>query len=346
MSKELKKIGHNIELNGIVIHQVFKDANVRNVSFKQAKSVINIDEKEKVFIGKLNRAYYKKSNPVYGIFAGVEPKFKEYLDEYLSGVDFFEFSIKATLYYKSILEKTINATGGYLIFSDFVNTDTGHRYMLILTINNKDGYVVSESDLTLLDIKNLDLSKVDIACMINLSKWKEIEEGNDVESKTYLSFVRGIKDISYYFMSFIDCDNKTTSSESTRNLVKAFDAYSNEKQYDRETKLRIRNQIYEYCDDCIKSKTEIQLSSISSLLDIDNPNDFQEFASDEKYQVSAIIKGDRTQLKKMRYVIYKSDKYRLEFDSNLLGKEIVYNKQKNELTFKKLPEELVRQIPS
>jgi nucleoid-associated protein YejK len=44
--------------------------------------------------------------------------------------------------------------------------------------------------------------------------------------------------------------------------------------------------------------------------------------------------------------MYKSDKYRLEFDSNLLGKEIVYNKQKNELTFKKLPEELVRQIPS
>ncbi|MEO8149992.1 MAG: nucleoid-associated protein [Bacteroidia bacterium] len=345
MSKEFKKIGSNIDLKGIVIHQVFKDAQDRNVSFKLAKSEIVIGEKEKLFIGKLTKAYYKKSNPVYGIFAGLETQFKSYLNEYLSHKKFFDFTVKATEYYKKILESTISATGGFLIFSDFMNSDTGCRYMLILTINNKDGYVVSESKLTLEDIKNLDLSKVDIACLINLTKWKEIEEGTDTESKTYLSFVRGMKNISYYFMSFIDCDNKTTSTESTKNLIKAFDAYSVEKKYPRETKINYQNQIYGYCDDCMKAKTEIHLSAISTLLDIDNPNDFEEFAADEKYAVSATIKGDRSQLKRIKYIIYKDEKYRLEFDSNLLGTDVIYNKQKKELTFKRLPDELINQIP-
>ena len=345
MTKDIKKIGSNIDLKGIIIHQVFKDAQDRNVNLKLADSSIVIGEKENLFISKLNKTYYKKSNPVYGIFGGVDTQFRTYLEEYLTNNNFLDFTTKSTEYYKRILEDTISATGGFLIFADFVNNDTANRYMLILTINNKDGYVVSESELTLEDIKNLDLSKVDIACIINLTKWKEIEEGTDTESKTYLSFVRGIKNISYYFMSFIDCDNKTTSTESTKNMINAFEAYSTEKKFPRETKINYKNQIYEYCDDCMKSKKEIHLSAISALLDFDSPGDFEEFAADEKYAVSATIKGDRSQLRRIKYVMYKSEGYRLEFDTSLLGTDVIYNKEKKELTFKRLPEELTNQIP-
>ena len=218
---ELKRFGSNLELNGIVIHQLNKIAGDRNVGFKKAKSLLTVKDKEKVFIGKLNESYHKKSNPTYGIFAGSNPNFKNTLEDYLVTDQFYDFSVSAATQYKSILENTISATGGFLIFTDFMNTDNKNRYMLILTINNKDGYVVSETDLTLQDIKNLDLSKVDIACMINLTRWKEIEDGTDTESKTYLSFVKGNKSVSYYFMSFIDCDNKTTNTESTKRLTKA-----------------------------------------------------------------------------------------------------------------------------
>jgi nucleoid-associated protein YejK len=96
----------------------------------------------------------------------------------------------------------------------------------------------------------------------------------------------------------------------------------------------------------MRTKKEIHLSSISALLDLDNPSDFEKFAADEKYSVSATIKGDRTQLRRIKYIMYKSDKYRLEFDSNLLSTgEVVFNRKKNELTFKKLPDDLISQIP-
>jgi len=343
---EFKKFGSNLDIKGMVIHQLHKNANDRNVGLKKAPKVLNIGEKEQIFIGKLNESYHKKSNPTYGIFAGSDPNFKNTLEEYISKGQFYDFSVKAAEKYKTTLENTISATGGFLIFTDFINTDSKNRYMLVLTINNKDGYVVSETDLTLQDIKNLDISKVDIACMINLTRWKEIETGTDPESKTYLSFVKGNKKVSYYFLTFIDCDNKTTNTESSKRLVKAIDAYSNEKGHERKEKIRLKNLISDYCMDCMRQKKDIQLSAISALLDPDNTEDFLEFAASEHYGVSETIKGDKAQLRRIKYIMYKDEKYTVEFDAGLLGKDVIYNRQKNELTFKRVPEALVDQIPS
>ncbi|MGF7079604.1 nucleoid-associated protein [Mucilaginibacter sp. UYCu711] len=343
---EFKKFGSNLDVKGMVIHQLNKNAGDRNVGFKKATQVLNVGEKEKVFIGKLNDSYHKKSNPTYGIFAGINPDFKETLESYLSADHFYDFSVSAAEKYKVTLANTISSTGGFLIFTDFINTDTKNRYMLVLTINNKDGYVVSEADLTLQDIKNLDLGQVDVACMINLTRWKDIEAGADTDSKTYLSFVKGNKKVSYYFLTFIDCDNKTTSTESSKRLVNAIEAYATTKGYDRQSKIRLKNQIHDYCTDCMTKKKDIQLSAISALVDPDNINEFQEFAAGEEYGVSETIKGDKAQLKRIKYIMYKDDRYSVEFDAGLLGTDVIYNKEKNELTFKKVPEGLIKQLPS
>lgn len=345
MAKELKRIGSNIDLKGIIIHQVVKESGERIVVMKKANELLKMEEKEKLFIGRINKAYYQKSGPVYGIFANEKPKFKDLLKVYREENDFYSFSVKALEYYKSVLQETPAATGGFVIFCHFINTDNDNEYMLILTINNKDGYVVRETDLTIEDIKNLDLSKVDVACMINLTKWENIELELDKESKTYLSFVKGNKKVSYYFMSFIDCDNKTTSAISTQRLTNALDAYCDVKNYDRETKIRKRNEIFLYCEECINDKKEIQLTTISALLDAENPVDFEEFAADEKYSVSSIISGDKTKLKKMKFVLYKDKKLTVEFDLKLLGREVIYNQQRRELLIKNLPQELIDQIP-
>lgn len=341
----LRKIGSNLNVKGMVIHQLNKSAGNRSVIFKKARRVLNIQQKEKLFLGQLNESYRKKSNPTYGIFGDTNPNFKNLVSEYLNTDKFYNFSVDAAKEYKRKLENTISATGGFLIFTDFINTDNSNRYLLILTTKNKDGFVVSEDDLTLKDIKNLDLSKVDVACMINLTVWLNVESGIDVESQTYLSFVKGNKNISYYFMSFIDCDNKTTSTESSRRLKKAIDSYATDKGYERKDKIRIKNIAFDHCISCLKEKKEIKLSALSALIDPDNPTDFLEFASSEEYGVSETIRGNKRELQRIKYIKYDDEKYKIEFDSNLLGKEVVFNKNKNELTFKNIPTELANQIP-
>jgi|JI10StandDraft_1071094.scaffolds.fasta_scaffold03512_15 nucleoid-associated protein len=346
MSKEIRKIGSNIDLKGLVIHQVVKNSGIRQATIKHAKQLLRIEEKEKVFIAKIYKSYFDNSKPYYGIFANENPKFKDQLSSYLSYPDFYSFSKSATEHYKQVIGNSPPATGGFLIFAHFTNTDKNFDYMLVMTTTNKDGFVVSETDLTIQDIKNLDLSKIDVACIINLTKWINIENKQDLDSSTYLSFAKGNKDISYYFMSFIDCDNKTTKTESTNRLIRAIDSYCTDRGYEREDKIRKRNEIYSYCLGSLESKKEIQLSAISSLMNVEDPHDFEKYAADEKFGVSAIINGDKAKLRPMKFVTYKDKSMTVEFDAGLIkdGK-VVYSPQKKQLTFKDVPDKLASQIP-
>jgi len=343
MAKKLKEIGHNITLKGFVIHQVIKIAGERTTTLKEAETLIKTTKKEKQFVGRINKAYSQKS-PIYGIFGEVDPTFKNLLGEYVADNDFLSFSSKAVAHYEHVLSTSAPATGGFVIFTHYLNSENNNDYILVLTINNKDGYMVSETDLTIKDIKNIDLSKVDVACQINITKWQKIESELDKDSKTYLSFAKGIKDVSYYFMSFIDCADKTTNTESTKRLIVAFNGYCKKKGYSHKDTLKKRNEVFEYCDNCMKDKKEISLSTISAILTPDNPSEFEEFASDEEYGVNPIISGDKTQLKKLRYIYYKDNDITVGFDNNLLGKDIFYDSNKKQLTFKNLPSNLIKEL--
>ena len=342
---ELKKKGHDINIKGLIIHQVIKEAHTIGCNLKKAKQIIHPTEREKLFVANIKEAYYKKSNPTYGIFGEDDKSFQNLLSKYYvdKKIDFFTFSIEATELYKKKIKDISPATGGHLVFVHFSNTTEKQEFMLVMTINNKNGFVIDDN-LHIKDIKSLDLNKIDVACLINITKWNNITKGIDKESKTYLSFVRGNKDVSNYFMSYIDCNDNKTSSESTKRLVKAVESYCVKIGLDRDTAILRKNEIYDYCLDCINSKKEIQLSAISALFDNENPNGFKEYAAQEENGVSEIISGDRTRLKKMKYTFYKGKDLTIIFDNQQLDKTIFYNKAKKQLTFKELPEELINQL--
>lgn len=340
------KKNQNLEVKNFVIHQLLKDAGTRAVKSKQAPKLITIGEKEKTFLYNLDKSYHKKSNPIYGIFANEKPHFKNELINYSeNGLSFYDFSVSVMNHYKEILQNTPAATGGYLILCEYANKLTSKDLLLVLMINNKEGYVVNEVSLTLEDIKNLDLSKVDVACLINLTEWENIENNIETDRQTYLSFVKGMKQVSYYFMSFLDVDNKRTSSESTNSLIIAFDKYSEHKNWDRNTKIKKRNEVFTYCHKCMTLKNEILLSTISTILDPDNPEDFEDFSTEDGFKVSAVISGDRSKMKVFKFLSYSDEKLKIEFDSSLLVNETIHLDEKTKkLTIKNLPQDLIDKI--
>lgn len=343
-----KKRKESLVIKNFVIHQLLKDAGNRVVKPKVAKNLISITDKEQTFLANLDQSYHKKSNPIYGIFANENPEFKNNLVSYSEKeFTFYDFSISVMNHYKKVLEDTIAATGGYMILCEYNNKITSKDLLLVLMINNKDGYVVNEDNLTLENIKNLDLSKVDVACLINLTEWKNIEEELETDRQTYLSFVKGMKKVSYYFMTFVDVNNKKTSTESTNNLIKVFDEYSLYKEWDRDTKIKKRNEIFEYSQDCMNKKKEILLSRISNILDPDNPEDFQDFATEDGRKVSSVISGDRSRMKVFKYLTYSDEEFKIEFDSSLLLSERIHlNETTKKLTIKNIPQELIEKIKS
>ena len=341
---KFEKKGHDINVKGIVIHQIIKDAHTTLCNLKLAKQEIAPTDREKLFVANIKDSYYKKSNPTYGIFCDNDTAFRKALDSYVHGKSsFFDFSVTASKHYKLVISKSSPATGGHIIFVHFTNSSENQEYMLVMTTNNKDGFFIAD-DLSIKDVKNLDLSKIDVACLINITKWNNIINGNDTESKTYLSFVKGNKNISQYFMSFIDCNDNTTSTESTKRLIKAIEGYCKKEDYDREETIRKKNLVFQYCSDCIKQRKEIRLDAISALFDNENPNSFMEYAASEQNGVSEIISGDSKLLRKIKYVSYKSDDLTIIFDNDKLEKTVFYDKNKKQLTFKDLPEDLIIEL--
>lgn len=246
-------------------------------------------------------------------------------------------------HYKETLEDTIAATGGYMILCEY--TKLKKDLLLVLMINNKEGFVINETDLSLGNIRNLELHKVDIACSINLTDWKAIENKDPTDRKTYLSFVKGLKDISLYFMKFIDVDNKNTSIESTNRLLKAIDEFAKKEGWNTKIKIQRKDAVCSYCLDRMNEKREILLSDISAIMDPDNPEKFQDLATEDEFGVSSVISGNRSKLRQLGRIAYKDDHLRLEFDTELfLDKTIIYDEKANKLTIRNIPDLLKQQI--
>jgi nucleoid-associated protein YejK len=347
MAKQIEKLGYNIEVQGFVIHKINKIAGERKATLKLANSVILPTAKERRFIKVTSDAYYKKSAPTYGIFEDSDAnKFQKELIAYKSKrCDFLSFSHNCMEYYKDIISDVAPATGGFMVFAHYTNTEKKAEYMLILSINNKDGYVFNENNLTLEDTKNIELNKIDLACQINLSKWNNFTNKSDPEVKTYLSLIKGSKDLSAYFMKFIGNANKTTSTESSKRLVNTLDRFCKKEGYDREETIRKKNLVSNYCIERMKGKQEISLAAISALINPENPNSFQEYASDEENEVDEIISGDPKILRRIGFVKYKDkdENLSIEFGNELIGKRIFYDNKKKQLTIKDIL--LADQIP-
>ncbi|PZU19476.1 MAG: hypothetical protein DI622_08865 [Chryseobacterium sp.] len=347
MSKQVKEKGHNIDLTNIIVHRINKVAGNKNSVLKLADKELTINKQERYFIADIRESFNKRSVPTYGIFEDEFDfnVFQQSLRDYKDGaIDFLDFTVKSMGYYERMIKSSAPATGGFLIFADFKITDNNdERYILVFSINNKQGYNLNEEALSIQQIKNLELNKIDLATLINISRWN-LSLTNADEVKTYLAFIRGKKNISDYFQSFIGCADKTTATESSTRLINAIHSYCSENDYDDTKTKEIERKVFEYCQDCKKNRKEIQLSYISTIIDDENPNSFSEYASNEKFSVSEIIKYDSKTLKTLKFVDYQSEDFSIRFNKKMINKTVKLNREKKTLTLTNIPDELIAQF--
>ncbi|MCT3788014.1 nucleoid-associated protein [Elizabethkingia anophelis] len=343
---KLKEKGHNINLTNIIIHKINKSAGDKKSVLKLAQKEIKIGKPEVKFIADVRESFNKRSVPTHGVFEdtfdynGFQKAIREYKDK---KIDFMKFSTESMEHYKRVIETSAPATGGFLIFADFKITDNNdERYILVLSIDNKQGYNLSEVALAIKEIQNLELNKMDLASIINLSRWDLANKNSDI--KTYLTFIRGKKKISDYFQNFIGCADKTTATESSTLLLNTINSYIEEKEIGEKDAKELRSKILDYCQDCNKKKKEILLPQISFLFDEENPDDFLAYATDEKFGNNEIVKYDSKTLRTLKFVDYQSEDFTLRFNKRLIGTTIKINKDRTSITISNLPEELKSQF--
>lgn len=347
MAKIINEKGHNINLTNIIVHKINKTAGNKDANLKLAEKELAINKQELHFIADIRESFSKRSVPTYGIFEdefsfnGFQQSLRDYKD---NSIDFFDFTVKSMSYYERMIKSSAPATGGFIVFADFQVTDNNdERYILVFSTNNKQGYNLNEDILSIQQIKNLELNKIDLATLINISRWNlALTNADDV--KTYLAFIRGKKKISDYFQNFIGCADKTTATESSTRLKSAINSYCIENGFDGTRTKEVKRKVYEYCQDCNRNRKEIQLTHISSIVDDENSEAFSFYASNENFSVSEIIKYDSKTLKTLKFVDYQSEDFSIRINKQMIGKTAKINKEKKTLTLTNIPDELIAQF--
>jgi len=302
-------------LNRIVMHKIDKTGTVGTTNLRNTLlDVASLDIEN--FAKAISFSYHKRSSKEFAKFKeSPVPTYEILIKTYIDGTEtdekFLDFSKDAANHLKDEMNKKPTSTGGYLIFADYTIND---RFIMAVLLNNKAGYTVDEDNLAINMIKELNTDQIAMAGFINMSIYQ-----NDSDERRYLSFMKGVKNISEYFVAFVGADdNKETSRDMTRTFIGALKDYFKEKNYEVDEKTRLEQQVYNYCEDKRSNKEPVTIQAISALLNPEETDEFFQFTQGEAYQLSTTIESiDKSQIDRLKLYKYSGDGISISFKRSL-----------------------------
>lgn len=327
----------NLEIQSIVIHRIEKTVGEKS-KLHLRKEVLPIDPMSLGFMFEVNRAYEKRSARKYGIFdvnAAFYP-FQTCLDGYLKGEnEFVNFTHQAMELYKQKIDLRSLATGGYVIFAHYFYKDSGN--FLVIALNNKIGYAIDDTTLSISKRINLDFDNIDLANKVDINLWNNQEEN-------YLSFIKGKKNISEYFLEFIGCTTNISPREETTKLVNIVSDFLNSLGLNFEQKQEVKSRILSYCGEKLKKDEEIEIKAIANLINPEDPDSFYNYATDEERRLNDSFFVDNSPLKRLKTVAYRGRDFLISFSEEALINSITYDEEENTLTINNVPDALKQEI--
>lgn len=302
-------------LHRIVMHKIEKTGAIGTANLRDTLlDVGTLDIKN--FAKAVSFSYHKRSSKEFGKFKSspiptYETLIKTYTNEGETNEKFLSFSKDAANHLKDEMNKKPTSTGGYLIFADYTMHD---RFIMAVLLNNKSGYQVEEDSLAIKMIKELNTDQIAMAGFINMTIYQ-----NEGDERRYLSFMKGLKNVSEYFVAFIGADeDKATSRDMTRTFVGALRDYLKSKEYDADEVSRLEQTVYNYCEDKRTNKEPVTIEAISALINPEDTEEFFQFTQSKDYQLSTTIESiDKSQLDRLKMYKYSGDGMTLSFKRSL-----------------------------
>lgn len=316
-----------MEVKNIVLHQILKELK-GDASLNCSKKLITLSETVNEFVDKLIKNYSSR-NPTQGSFKEGEDlyPFQKKVKAYLFDDDFLKFSTESM----EILKKEINistTTGGYVVFVHY--EDKKVDYIITAMLDKSAQFIVDDKNLDIEKLMTLDIDKLARANRLNVNRWEN-------EEVQYLSFIKGTREISKYFIDFIGSTDITSSKQNLQQLKGEIDKYLRFIDVKGERKEKIRENISFYLDKCFKNEIDVQLDSLSALIDNEKPNDFKTYINENEIEVSDNIRiHKRTDYEIFIRTKIKEDGYSLIFEKGLVRDKKI-TRQGNNIVIHNVP---------
>lgn len=267
-----------MEIKNIVLHHIEKEINGKP-TLKCSDKLITISPIVNEFVDKLIKTYGSK-NPSQGTFEDDKENypFQTKVKNYLDDNDFLKFTIDSM----NILKMTIDintTTGGYVVFVHYVQNKVD---FIITAMMDKSAQYTNTDDLGIEKLMALDVEKLARANRLNFDKW------NNSEGR-YLTFIKGTRQISQYFIKFIGATDISSAKENFKVLkdsIKQF-CVSNKISIIKQNEISVN--MSSYFDNCYAEKKEVEIESVSSIINPEEPTAFLGFIEDSEIEISGNI---------------------------------------------------------
>jgi nucleoid-associated protein YejK len=298
--------------------------------------LLDINDDSIGFISKLQETFSKRTFKQYGQFDNPTSsgKFSEILTKYLNNEkDFYALSVDAVKHLASHIEDSRGIrTGSYFVMAHYIDK---YEFVAVALISGIDDFSLNELNLELIKTMVLNTRQLDMACFVNIELFQD-------DKCDYLSFIKGKKDVTKYFVDFIGSIKQKAEKESTELLIKLVDCYLEEKNISTKDKEGIRNELFSYCQNMNKSASVVKLNIISGLVDKENPDAFIEFANNQNNRLSHEFAVDGTILKRFNRIYVRKKGISLTLPKSEFKSKLVVND--NSITIKGLPLDFINEL--
>ncbi|WP_217524305.1 nucleoid-associated protein YejK [Vibrio metschnikovii] len=328
----------SLHLSNVILHQLCKNDNDELMVNYRTQSLDN-DTSTENLVSELHRVFNAKAGKGFGSFKA-DSDVQRWLQALRKGEqDFYTFSQQSAERLKQELIKYPFADEGILVLAEYQSLATHFLFIGLLPLNQSlkvtEGLDISATDY-------LDINKMDIAARVDLSSFE-----TDKSSNRYLSYIKGRvgRKVSDFFLDFLQAEVGLDPKQQNQVLMQAIEDFCSDAKLEKEEAISYKKQVYDYCNDQIKSGDEVQVKELSSELPASHEGtSFLEFTREHGYQLEESFPGDRATVRKLTKYVGAGGGLNISFDSLLMGERVFYDPETDTLTIKGTPPNLRDQL--
>ena len=328
----------SLHLSNLILHQLQKnDSEELEIHFRS--DALEHDASSEHFVSELHRVFHSKAGKGFGSFKS-DSEFQNWLQQLRSGdKNFYDFSQLCGTRLKDEISKYPFAEEGIFVIAQYQSLAT--EYLLIGIIPSKQSMKVTEGlDISATDY--LDLTKMDIVARLDLSSYD-----TDKESNRYLSYIKGRvgRKVADFFLDFLQAEVGLDVKQQNQVLMQAVQDFCADSKLEKEEAVQYKKQVYDYCNEQIKSGDEVEVRELSGELPASQDGtSFMDFTKEQGYELEESFPADRSTVRKLTKYVGAGGGLNVSFDSVLMGERVFYDPETDTLTIKGTPPNLRDQL--
>lgn len=328
-----------------IIHRIVKEkdsSGPNSVETKPREQTLPLDDRV-MKLGKDILELYGKLSNGYGMLGNEleRHRFPKYLTDYFDDKsNFIDFTRRTIALVAELMSQQRLTTTSYPIFFEYTNQ--GRQWLLIAVLKLKEGVGIDEETLDLNDSLIFDINNLREAARIDIEKWKNDEQ-------PYLSFIKrgsgADAESSKYFRDALSCLAYTDAKFNTDVALKAVDDYCEEKNWEAEERQNTRARVFEYCKAKKDANEPVNLTSLSAIINDQEPESFVSFVRENEYEVSETFSPHPESYKRLQRLGKRYGTISLGFEvGDLVAERVYYNDSDDSIVLSSPPADLVTEI--